>query len=118
MVAIAPPMHGPGTSVEVRRHGDVVFLSMSGELDAEAVPQVSSALTPVYVRPPRLVVVDLGGVTFMGSAGVGTLAHLRAFLEGAGGRLRIGRGSPCARRMLDIVAWTDPIDPSAEVTPV
>jgi anti-anti-sigma factor len=118
MVAIAPPMHGPGTTVEIRRHGDVVFVSLSGELDAEAVPQVSPALTMVYVRPPRLVVVDLGGVTFMGSAGVGVLAHLRAVLEGAGGRLRIGRAAPCARRMLDIVGWTDAIDTSPEVTPV
>jgi anti-anti-sigma factor len=117
VVVIASPAAGAGPDADVRRHNDVVFVSLAGDIDAEAVRRLSPQLHAVFVRPPRLLVVDLGAVTFLGSAGVGVLDHLRAFVEGAGGRLRLGRIAPCAHRMLEVSGWVDPIGQTAEVEP-
>jgi anti-anti-sigma factor len=115
VVVVASPTAGVGPVADVRRQNDVVFASFAGDIDAEAVRRLSQQLHIIFVRPPRLLVVDLGAVTFMGSAGVGVLDHLRAFVEGAGGRLRLGRVAPCARRMLEVSGWVDPVAETAEV---
>jgi anti-anti-sigma factor len=91
----------PATS-ELRRHGDVMFLSLAGEIDGDTVRIVAPDLTAILVHPPRLLVIDLAKVTFMGSAGIALLDHLHAcVVRGRRGHLRISRAAPCVRRIAE-----------------
>jgi anti-anti-sigma factor len=89
-------------SVQLRRHGDVAFLAVSGDVDTASIRRVSGQVTPILLSPPRLLVVDLSRVTFMGSAGVELLSRVHACVViGGGGRLRIVRASPCVQRIFE-----------------
>jgi len=66
----------------------VVVVAVAGDLDISTAPDLDLALREVLTGDVRIVVVDLTGVAFLGSAGLGTLvsAHRRS---GEPGRLRI-----------------------------
>ncbi|OLS99746.1 hypothetical protein BJF90_38030 [Pseudonocardia sp. CNS-004] len=86
------------------RAGSVCVLTVSGEVDLTSGPRLRAALDDVLddpgAPPPTGVVVDLTGVSFLGSAGLAVLvdAHERASQRGI--RLKIvidGGGSAVAR---------------------
>lgn len=60
--------------------GDIVLVSVSGAIDAASQPPVATELDGVFESRPAGVVLDLGGVDFMGSVGIAMLvnAHHRA----------------------------------------
>ncbi|MFD1152566.1 STAS domain-containing protein [Saccharothrix hoggarensis] len=61
-------------SVRVERPSDgVVVLHVSGELDTSSADELTRPLTEHLVEDVRAVVVDLGGVRFLGSAGLESL---------------------------------------------
>jgi anti-sigma B factor antagonist len=53
--------------------GDAAVLALRGELDVEAGPQLREALLEAIGEGGRRVVVDLEGVSFIDSAGLGVL---------------------------------------------
>ena len=67
----------------------ITVVEIGGEVDAVTAPQMRAALEDA-LRTGAPIVVDLGGVTFMDSAGFGVLAsiHLQAKRVGTPVRLR------------------------------
>ncbi|MFI9008010.1 STAS domain-containing protein [Actinosynnema sp. NPDC053489] len=67
-------------AVTVRRHGDAVVATVSGEVDQATAPHLRAALTDVLRDRPAVVVVDLREVDLLASAGVAALiaAHDQA----------------------------------------
>lgn len=67
-------------SVATELRGDIALISAAGEVDAHTAPELRSALDAV-ISPGAKVVVDLTGVTFLDSTGLGvfvvSLKHLR-----------------------------------------
>ena len=62
------------TQVERRDGGDVPVLAVRGELDFDGAPRLRQALIDaIDENPGRRVVVDLEGVDFIDSAGLGVL---------------------------------------------
>jgi anti-anti-sigma factor len=93
MVTITPVQTGP-----------VSVLTVSGEIDMASGPRLRAALDEIIDAPPVAapsgLVVDLTGVTFLGSAGLAVLvdAHDRATQRGISLKIVIdGPGSPVAR---------------------
>ncbi len=93
MVTITPVQTGP-----------VSVLTVSGELDIASGPRLRAALDEILdvprARAPRGLVLDLTGVTFLGSAGLAVLvdAHEHATQRGIALKIVIdGPGSPVAR---------------------
>ena len=68
---------GPGYAV----------VSVAGEIDVGTECKFRDALTSALARGALRVVVDLAGVTFMGSAGIGVLMGARRVLAAGGGSL-------------------------------
>jgi len=62
--------------VSVEPHGEAVVLVVAGEIDVLTAPQFSDALRQALTDRPTLLVIDLIGVTFLASAGLGVLAAL------------------------------------------
>ena len=88
-------MEGRGTSeftVLVTEHGGAPVVAVSGEVDLHSVPRFRSAMQDAESKAGEedaLILVDLSGVEFMDSSGLGVLIGHHRKLEEAGGGLRI-----------------------------
>jgi anti-sigma B factor antagonist len=76
----------PGSSREpvvgLAERGDVLVLSLAGELDLADAPAVREALRRAVERAPKRLVVDLTEVTFVDSTVLGALVEARSALGG------------------------------------
>jgi len=59
--------------VEIRQDGDRTVLYGRGELDLDTAPLLLADVERCLVAGARTVVIDLGGMTFLDSTGLGTL---------------------------------------------
>lgn len=77
---------------------------MAGEFDMAAEAVVAAPLAELLEAPsPRLVVLDMGEVTFLDSTGVRLLLHVyQRIVQHGGGRLRIVGIPDMPRRVLDL----------------
>jgi anti-anti-sigma factor len=71
-------------AVEVEQQWSVVRVAVFGELDLAGAQRVEDALMRAEQRTPRLLVLDLRGLTFMDSTGLELVlaAHSRSCLAG------------------------------------
>ncbi|WBB73381.1 STAS domain-containing protein [Micromonospora sp. WMMD1128] len=63
-------------SITVHRTGDEAVLRLAGEIDMLTAAQLSTVVNEVLADPPPRIVLDLSGVTFCDSQGLGTLVVL------------------------------------------
>ncbi|WP_162788750.1 STAS domain-containing protein [Amycolatopsis albispora] len=67
-------------TVAVAWHGDAVELAVTGELDTTTAPLLSDALARAAEDRPSAVVLNLGGVDFLASAGLSALIEANSGL--------------------------------------
>jgi anti-sigma B factor antagonist len=72
------------------------LVRIGGEVDMLTAPQLREAIAPAVAVSGADVVVDLDGVTFLGSNGLGVLVELHQQAEAAGAHLRL----VCTNRMV------------------
>src|SRR5690348_12536027 len=85
-------------------HGGVPVLSFAGELDLTTVPQARDALVQVAaLHPGEPVAVDLDGVSYLDSVGLGVLDGGLRRLRASGGDLVLVCRAP---RLLDLLHLT------------
>ncbi|MGW0603416.1 STAS domain-containing protein [Streptomyces sp. NPDC002644] len=70
-------------------HGEWVVLRVCGEMDLMTSPELRRRVHDAVAAGHRSVVVDLSGVFFCDSSGVGVLIATRRLLRSCGGRLRL-----------------------------
>jgi anti-anti-sigma factor len=90
---------GPRCSVVVRPSVDGIVVSIAGEFDVAAIPEVTAAVRP-HVGVDILV--DLEEVTFIDSSGLHCLFGLRAEAADVGRRLRVAKVSPVVARVFEM----------------
>jgi anti-anti-sigma factor len=85
----------------VRQAMDVVLLHVAGELDLLTAPRLRESVARALAERPRLLILDLTDVRFLGSAGLSVLinAHENARSDT---RLRVVAGAPAVLRPLDV----------------
>ena len=64
-------------------------LRFEGALDALTVGDVRAAIEKVIAERPKMVTVDLGGLTLLDSSGVGAIVSLFKRLKAQGGQMRV-----------------------------
>ncbi|WP_344616785.1 STAS domain-containing protein [Dactylosporangium salmoneum] len=69
-------MDRPDLSVSVRREPAETVVSLTGEIDMSTVSRLAATIDDVLSEPPARVVLDMAGVTFCDSQGLGTLVVL------------------------------------------
>ncbi len=97
-------MNGQEHPLEIsasRDHGTQV-LRLRGEIDLENSPQLRERLLDIVQQQPPRMIVDLTGVSYMDSSGVGTLVELKRNLERSGGRLVLVGLQPRVRSVFEI----------------
>jgi anti-sigma B factor antagonist len=77
-------------------------LSIVGELDLEACPQLNAMLDEAVQERSGEVVADLSGVTFIDSTALRSFVRTHNELSGVGGRLTIVDPSPAVARVLEL----------------
>ncbi|MHB1585181.1 MAG: STAS domain-containing protein [Acidimicrobiales bacterium] len=82
-------------------HGEVVVFALRGELDLGTVPSFRDRLLDV-VRTHRSVILDLAGLGFLDSTGLGLLVSAVKRLQACHGTLVVAAPSPAVRRLLEV----------------
>ena len=81
-------------------------LTLDGEVDPHTTEQLDAAVDEALAADPRLVL-DLGGVTFIDSAGLRSLIRAQRRAVGSSGSLVLRAPRPSTLRVLEITGLTD-----------
>lgn len=93
--------HGAhGVAIDTDVQGEVLAVTVRGELDMSTTTQLSDALTTATDEPVTEVVLDLAGVTFIDSSALRVLVHSGRSLADRGRSLQIGPRSDRVARIL------------------
>jgi len=94
---------GDQLTISVSPEPGYVVVSVAGEIDIATAAPFRERLASVICGGARRVVVDLGRVTFMASAGVAVLMGMHRVLAGQSGSLVVASPSPAVGRVLSVV---------------
>lgn len=90
-------------------------LQVVGRLDMVSSQRLRSTVAEVVAGGRTVVVVDLGGTTFLDSSGLGALVSALKTARQAGGDLRIARLNEQALMVLELTRMTSVLRPHATV---
>ena len=83
--------------------GDVTVLKLQGLMDGSKGCQAFRTLVEeLAAAGPKKVLVDLGGVSWLNSRGLGILHACHRTIQGAGGSLKLTRLNPRVRQVLAV----------------
>jgi anti-anti-sigma factor len=88
-------------TIEVDAAASTVTAIVTGELDEATAPNLIARVTDV-VRPGRDVIVDVGGLTFCGSAGLSALLLIEREVSAVASSLTVARPSPFVLQLLEM----------------
>jgi anti-anti-sigma factor len=97
-------------SIETRVDGDVAHIALTGEFDLAGVQKFEGELSKLEAEKPGVVVVDLGGLSFMDSSGLRALVMADQRATKAGRRLAIVPGPPAVKRVFEITQLDERLD--------
>lgn len=95
-------MERPELSIAVQRAPGEVVLKLAGEIDMLTAAQLSSIVNEILAEPPARIVLDMGGITFCDSQGLGTLVVLSRKASHAQTVLSLTNVGDFLLRVLDI----------------
>ena len=96
-------MERPELSIAVQRAPDEIVFHLAGEIDVLTVVNLSSLVNEVLAaEPPSRLVLDMAGVTFCDSQGLGTLVVLSRKAQHARSVLALTNVGDFLMRVLDI----------------
>lgn len=97
---------GSHCDIGLRQIGTVTVVGVVGTLDSVTAPQLESAIADAVVTASDGVVIDLGGVDFLSSAGMGVLMGAHADITPAR-RFAVVADGPATSRPLRLVGIAD-----------
>ena len=84
-----------------REDGDAV-VHVRGEVDIYTAPQLRDSVLDVLAEGVQRLVLEVAGVRFMDSTGLGVLAMAHKKLSAVGGRVVVRSPSPTIRKLLEL----------------
>lgn len=103
-----------GFAYDVADDASGVVVALRGELDLAAAPGLQRELLTLLERPVPSLTLDLGGLTFLDSSGLGSLYRTRLAADEHGVPLRLAAVPSHVMRVLDVTAMTPLFDLSAQ----
>lgn len=95
-------MRSPFTLTDEGFSEQIVFVSVTGDLDLWNAPALEQRLGACLERGQRWIVVDLSRAAFLDSSGLGALTNSMRRIERKGGRLVIINTDPQMRRVFEL----------------
>jgi anti-sigma B factor antagonist len=96
--------------VETSQAGDATVLSLRGEIDVYTAPRLRQAIVDLVDGGVRGIVVDMGGVDFLDSTGLGVLVEGLKRTRGKDGNLSIVATQDKILKIFDITGLTKAFD--------
>jgi anti-anti-sigma factor len=93
--------------IKVEDRGQIRWILLDGELDQSEVLHLKAAFDEAVEEAHGDVVVDLGGVTFMGTLGIGLIVATREALEERGLTLKLARVPRFIERTFKVMRLTE-----------
>jgi anti-anti-sigma factor len=84
------------------QRGDVLVVTLKGRLDATWSRHVAETVTALIREGAHRIHLDMAEVTYVSSAGIGTLLHLYKELQGLRGEFAVPRYSPSVQHVIDL----------------
>jgi len=91
-------------SFTVRRTNGSTAIAVAGEIDGATAPELDAALG---VFEQEAVTVDLSGVNFLDSSGLGTLVEAHKRIGLAGGRMAVTGAQPNVQKVFELTNLAD-----------
>lgn len=113
-------IEGSDLNVERRTEGEQVILTVSGEVDLHSSPELRGELLEALEGRPQRLIIDLSGVTYMDSSGVGTIVEAKRRADKAASTLVLTGLQPRVRSVFEITQLdkffkiTDSVDEARE----
>lgn len=95
-------MERPELSISVQHAPGEVVLMLAGEIDMLTVTRLSNLVNELLADPPPRIVLDMSGVTFCDSQGLGTLVVLSRKANHAQSIMVLTQVGDFLQRVLDI----------------
>ncbi|WP_062106584.1 STAS domain-containing protein [Bacillus niameyensis] len=102
-------------SIDVKEADKEIRAKLTGEIDAYSAPKVREALQDLVKKPEVKLVVDLSGVNYMDSTGLGVFVGLYKTLKEYKGSIVLNGMSDRLKRLFDITGLADVMDINTEV---
>jgi anti-anti-sigma factor len=91
-------------TIEVRKDKPgVVTLALQGSLDSDTHESLDQEASGILSAPIRVLVLDMEGVTFMTSAGIGTIMKIKSSLAKKGVDLAMINLQPQVQKVFEII---------------
>ena len=96
--------------LESRVEGDRAIVTVRGDLDLQVAERVVNEIAKVEERSPTLLVLDLSGLSFLDSSGMGVIAAAQARAIEAGRRIVLVKPPYTVRRAFELSGFDDVIE--------
>ena len=87
--------------------GDVTILTCAGDIDLSSAPQLRAALATIFSENKPRLLLDLGGVGFMDSTGIGIIVNTLNIVREKNGACAFSGAGPRVHRILQIAGLTN-----------
>ena len=101
--------------ISTTAHGDATVLAVTGRVDGATTPQFEDQILQLIAAGHRRIVVDLGGLDYIGSAGLRAILIAGKQLKPEGGRLVLAAPRPLVAQVLQISGFWNIFDTCATV---
>ena len=81
----------------------IVTLSPIGTIDADTCSILDKEIQRILAEPTKVLVLDMAGVDFIASAGIGAIAKAKASLKRRGGDLAMINLQPQVKKVFEII---------------
>ena len=97
-------------NLNVRRDGEITVVDLAGRFDAVSAPEVKADLHRLIEEGHTHLVVNLGGMEFIDSAGLGALVSCLRRAAAEGGDLRLAEVPAFCRSIFELTRLTRVFD--------
>lgn len=94
-------------SIDVQEQEKQTTIKLAGEIDAYTAPKLREAAFPYTEKEEADIVIDLSGVTYMDSTGLGVFVGLFKSLNANNGTMKLIGLSDRLKRLFDITGLAD-----------
>jgi anti-sigma B factor antagonist len=98
-------MEDKSMDITERAENDVTVFVLAGRIDTQGAVEMDNALQAAVSQGKHKMVLDMGEVRYISSAGLRTLADVLTKNKRANGDLKLAALSPRVRRVLEIIGF-------------
>ncbi|MBN1527012.1 MAG: STAS domain-containing protein [Candidatus Omnitrophica bacterium] len=86
-----------------KRKGGIVCVSIRGSIDVEGSAALEKELAGILASATKALILDMGGIDYIGSVGIRVIMTAKKNVEGAGGDFMVTGLQPNVKNVFDIL---------------